>query len=247
MNSRFRGVSRNVLRAVAVLSPVLAGVQAVAQWPAFDFGNRFYPNNVVISRSVYDNKASNVTIGETLPPNCQLTTVGCPTISTAQYDGTYPMVFNNVINDANFGVTSRIYLDQISLLGFRINSIEVPNSDERLSPTADHLVTSFSSKSELALHLSTSGQYLSFVGYVAPVNAVDVSNANTPLVIDPTNPDDQTFYRGVARVGADGNFSFTETNAYSGDNGRAAIFNDEADLFYTSAMRAMETIRSRMA
>jgi hypothetical protein len=229
--------ARSVRRAIALLSPVVLGVPALAQFPLplpFDFGGRLYPNNLVVSRSVYDNKASNVTIGQMLPPNCDKTTAGCPTPSTAQFDGTYPTVFNNVIADASFGITSRIYLDQISLLGFRINSIEVPNSDEKLSANADHLVTSFSSKSEIALNLSTSGKFLSFMGYVAPVNSIDASNSNTPLVVDPTNPVGIEDLRAAARVDANGKFTFTETNAYSGNNGRAAIYNDDVDAFYTA-------------
>jgi hypothetical protein len=176
-----------------------------------------------VSRSVYDDRASNVKIGQMLPPNCNLTTAGCPKVSTAQFDGKYPTVFNNDIADSNFGITSRIFLDQISPLGFRINSIEVPDNDKAHGGAADHLVTSFSSKSEIALNLSTSGKYLTFMGYVAPVDALDVSNSNTPLVIDPTNPVGLEHYRAVARVDADGNFTFTETNAYSGNNGRATL------------------------
>ncbi|KWH56743.1 hypothetical protein [Burkholderia cepacia] len=57
------------------------------------------------------------------------------------------------------------------------------------------MVTSFSSKSELGLHLSLDGSYLTFMGYVAPVNAIDVSNSNTPLAVDTTDPDEQNFYR----------------------------------------------------
>ncbi len=97
-------------------------------------------------------------------------------------------------------------------------------------------MTSFSSKSEGALHLSLSGKVLSFVDYVAPVNALDVSNSNTPGAIDPTNPVGLETYRAVATVNARGKFHFTETNAYSGNNGRAAILNDldGNDIFYTS-------------
>jgi hypothetical protein len=75
------------------------------------------------------------------------------------------------------------------------------------------------------------------MGYVAPVNLLDVSNSNTPLAIDPTNPDGQTpYYRAVARVGANGKFRFAETNAYSGNNGRAAILNNSTgdDVYYTA-------------
>ncbi|TMK52037.1 MAG: hypothetical protein E6G66_04585 [Actinobacteria bacterium] len=89
------------------------------------------------------------------------------------------------------------------------------------------MVTSFSSKSEMGLNLSTDGRYLTFMGYKAPVDAVDVSNSNTPGVIDPTNPVPGAYYRVVAELGQDGQFHFTETNAYSGNNGRAAILNNQ--------------------
>ncbi len=202
---------------------------------------KLLPNNLVVSRSVYDNKASNVTVGEILPPNCAQTTAGCPanlgTTIGAPDNGTYPYVFNNVLYDSSFGVTSAVYLDQMSLTGNRISTIEVPNNSEAGDGNGKHLVTSFSSKSELQLHLSTDNQYLTFMGYVAPIDTLDVSNANTPLVIDPTNPDGQTpYYRAVARVGVDGGFTFTETNAYSGNNGRAAILNNTSGnpIFYTA-------------
>ena len=90
---------------------------------------------------------------------------------------------------------------------------------------ADQLVTSFSSKSEGALNLSTDKKYLTFIDYVAQVGQVDVSNGNTPGVVDPSNPVGGNFYRAVAKVDQDGHFDFTETNAYSGNNGRAAIYN----------------------
>lgn len=236
MKAASRVLSGSVLRAVALLSPVVLCVPAMAQFPlAFDFGGRLYPNNLVISRSVYDNNPANIAIGTALPPNCAMTQAGCgKKPATAKFDGTYPTVFNNDTVDGSFGITSRIYLDQYSLLGFRINSIEVPNSDQGQSANADHLVTSFSSKSELALNLSTSGKFLTFMGYVAPVNAIDVSNSNTPGVVDSTNSVGINKFRAVARVDADGKFTFTETNAYSGNNGRAAIYNDDDAVFYTA-------------
>jgi hypothetical protein len=88
---------------------------------------------------------------------------------------------------------------------------------------ASELNTSFSSKSEGALNLSSDGKYVTFIDYVAPPDTVDVSNANTPSVIDPTNPVTGAYYRAVAQLSADGKFTFTETNAYSGNNGRAAV------------------------
>jgi hypothetical protein len=197
---------------------------------AQDFGHdhgprffpQFFPGNLVVSRSVYDNRAANVTVGEQLPPNC--TPANCV---SAVADGTFPYIFNNAPVDGSFGITSRIFLDQITPWGFPINTLEVPNSLERhISSTSDQLVTSFSSKSELEVHLSTSGKYITFGGYVAAVNTIDVSNANTPAEIDPTNPVPGAYYRAAARVDSWGNIDFTETNAYSGDNGRAAILND---------------------
>ena len=100
----------------------------------------------------------------------------------------------------------------------------------------DQFVTSFSSKSELALNLSPEGKYLSFVGYASQPAQIDVSNANTPGVPDPGNGDVGPYYRVVAQLDRWGHWTFTETNAYSGDNGRAAITNDEngQDLIYAA-------------
>ena len=198
---------------------------------------QFLPGNLVVSRSQYDNLPSNVKVGAILPPDCPAASGACGASTGATSNGLYPGVFNNVLYDPSFGITSRIFLDQITPWGGYVNSLEVPNSlDHGVTSTTNQLVTSFSSKSELALHLSTDGRYLSFMGYVAPVNAIDVSNANTPLAPDSTNPDGLTYLRAVARVDAQGNLTFTETNAYSGNNGRAVILNNSGNtpLFYTA-------------
>jgi hypothetical protein len=217
----------------SLLSLALASTGAVAQVPGSFFGG---PGLLVVSRSVYDNVSGNVQAGEVLPPNCNSTQAGCPTTGNgATNDGTYPYVWNNVLYDPSFGVTARIFIDTITPGGQVVRTLEVPNS---LHPGqgGDQLVTSFSSKSELALNLSSDGRYLTFMGYVAPVNAIDVSNANTPGANDPTNPDGQAFYRAVARLDSEGHFTFTETNAYSGNNGRAAILNNSSGgqgFYYT--------------
>jgi uncharacterized protein (TIGR03437 family) len=83
--------------------------------------------------------------------------------------------------------------------------------------------TSFSSKSEVALNLSTDGTAITFMAYVAPPNTVDVSNSNSPGAYDPTNPAGGSYYRSVVQVGANGAIMVTPTNSYSGNNGRAAI------------------------
>ena len=218
---------------------LLAAANSALSQTATPTAPKLLPNNIVVSRSVYDNKATNVKVGQVLPPNCAQTTADCPAGSAAgaPFSGTYPYVFNNVAYDGSFGITSAIYLDQISLLGQPISTLEVPNNSVAGEANGKHLVTSFSSKSELALHLSTDNRYLTFMGYVAPVDELDVSNSNTPLVIDPTSPDGQTpTYRAVARVGKNGGFTFTETNAYSGNNGRSALLNNSGavPVYYTA-------------
>jgi hypothetical protein len=202
-----------------------------------DRDRHFWPGNLVVSRTVYDNNPNNVKTGTILPPNCASTTGGCSAATGAPDNGSYPLVWNNVIYDASFGITSKIYLDQITPSGWLIDSLEVPNSSQHgISSKSDQLVTSFSSKSEIALNLSTDGRYLTFMGYVSPIDAIDVSNSNTPGAIDPTDPVGENNFRAVARVDEFGHFRFTETNAYSGNNGRAAILNntDGEDFYYTS-------------
>jgi hypothetical protein len=194
----------------------------------------FFSGNLIVSRSVYDNNANNVKVGALLPVNCANTVGPC---AAATNNGAYPFVFNNVIPDPSFGITSKIFLDQITPSGFLLDSLQVPNSSlKNIRTESNQLVTSFSSKSEMALNLSTDGKLLTFMGYVAPINTLDVSNSNTPGVIDPTNPVGVNFYRAVATVNRNGKFTFTETNAYSGNNGRAAILNNSngANFFYTA-------------
>ncbi len=238
-----RSSQRAFTRGAAVLSLALlaGGLASYAQDFRHDHDRdrdrHFWPGNLVVSRTVYDNNPNNVKTGTILPPNCAATTGGCSAATGAPDNGSYPLVWNNVIYDASFGITSKIYLDQITPAGWLIDSLEVPNSSQRgISSKSDQLVTSFSSKSEIALNLSTDGRYLTFMGYVSPIDAIDVSNSNTPGAIDPTDPVGENNFRAVARVDEFGNFRFTETNAYSGNNGRAAILNntDGEDFYYTS-------------
>jgi len=216
---------------LAIVVALTALVGSVAAAAAQNGSAYFQPDNLVVSRSVYDAPPETVQVGMPLPPDC---TSGCVAAIT---DGSYPSVWNNALVDVNFGITSKIVLDQITPSGTLLNALDVPNSSQQgVPPTKNQLVTSFSSKSELALALSTDGNYLTFMGYVAPVNALDVSNANTPAIIDPTNPVTDAFYRAVAQVDQHGTFRYTETNAYSGNNGRAVILNNtqDANILYTA-------------
>ncbi len=226
-----RGVAILSLSALAATLPALAEDGDHDHDDAADI--HFFPGNLVVSRSVYDNNANNVKVGALLPPNCANTVGPCV---AATNNGTFPYVFNNALVDGSFGITSKLYLDQITPWGFLLNSLEIPNSSMRnIRSESNQLVTSFSSKSEGALNLSTDGKLLTFIDYVAPVNTIEVSNSNTPGAIDPTNPVGVAYYRAAVTLDRNGKFTFTETNAYSGNNGRAAILNNTngANFFYT--------------
>jgi len=217
---------------VACSGLVLAGPAQAFPRHFRHFRHFLFPGNLLVSRSVFESDP-NLKKGETLlapgctPPNC----------GVAVANGVYPEVFNNDSVDEHFGITSKIILDQLTPLGFPINSLEVPNSSEPgITPSSDQMVTSFSSKSELALNLSTGGRYVTFMGYFAPSDQIDTSNGSTPGVFDATDTDPVAAFRTVAQVDAAGKFKFTNTNAYSGDNPRAAILNEEegANLIYAA-------------
>jgi len=187
----------------------------------------FSPGNLLVSGSVYVKKPGTIVPGVTvLPPGC---TSGCV---TANSNAAYPGVWNNDSVDPSFGITSPIFLEQLTPSGQQVNTMSVPPPGNG----KDGVVTSFSSKSEMALNLSASGRYVTFMGYMARPNAIDVSNSNTPGDVDPTNPVPGKYFRVVAQVDSRGGLSFTKTNAYSGNNGRAAYLNDSggSDVYYTA-------------
>lgn len=222
--------------------------KAKADGRDFDHGNydhghdghfQFVPGTLVVSRSVYKGTANTVTPGELLPPGCAAETFTLPqigggtsksisvTCGDAIVDGTYPTVFENDSSDGSFSVSAPIFLDNITTGGLWLQTLPVPSNE---------IVTSFESKSELALNLSTDGKSITFLGYaggpgfVTAPNQLDVSNSNTPGLIDPSNPDVGQYYRAVAEVDAFGHVQITDGNAYSGDNGRAVIKGD--GLYY---------------
>ncbi len=252
----------------------------------------FVPGSVVLSGTVYVGNADTVTPGEVLPFGCLNTgpvtnpnaaTVNVPLLPADQTakatttavtvscgyasdNGEAPNlndnhnVWNNANTDGSFGVSSPIVLWDLSPDGFELGALRVPS---------DEIVTSFSSKSELALNRAADGRGLTFMGYrggpgcptltldtttniltqgtnvgpgspTAP-NLLDVSASNTPGLCDPTNPavasyrgatNPTAYYRSVAEVDAWGNISYTDGDAYSGDNSRAAMKADNG--FYYS-------------
>ena len=187
-----------MFRASVLSLAVLAALSANANAQAVA------PGNLIVSRTVYAGNASTVTAGQTLPGG-----------GKAVADGSFPNVFKNESPDPAFGVTAPIYLDQMTTGGTRVGTIAIdPN---RLS-------TSFASKSELGLNISQDGKSVTFMGYVSPINQLDVSNSNTPGVVDPTNAVKSITQRGIANVNlTTGALTVTGINAYSGNNGRNVV------------------------
>ncbi len=191
------------------------------------------PNKLLVSLSHWQQDGA-ITAGTTqLPPGCSTVAKAPNPCATAVAGGDYPFTFNNDQVDGSYGITQPIDLEQLNpSSGQTMLDLVVPNST---TTSGDQLVTSFSSKSELALNQSTDGNDVTFMGYVAPVGAIDASNSDTPGAPDPTNSGPRTpYYRAVADIDRAGKFLFTQTNAYSGNNGRAAVLNSSNDSIYTA-------------
>jgi hypothetical protein len=134
-------------------------------------------------------------------------------------------VFLNAGADASFGITSPIYLSTVnSGNGFTIKNI---NLTAIAAASGVEFVTSFSSKSELAINLSTDGtSAFTLVGYTTVSGLLDVSNSNSHYPVDITNPTygfSAETYRTVLQLNKNGSWQVTPTDGYSGNNGRTAI------------------------
>jgi hypothetical protein len=208
---------------ISILTLASSGPAARADQPFL------LPNTLVISSSTYDSNqgaVASLLIGSTLADSETST-------STAIANNDYVNVWFNSTPDGNFGVTSPINLLDVNPYSgntFRVTHV----------PT-DQVVTSFSSKSEGALHLTQDrqGNHLVFMGYASPnVGALDVSNSDAVPGQDPTNPvsfafgADYAFHRTVVSMNDFGHFAYTPTIAYGGDNGRAALLGSNG-LYYT--------------
>ncbi len=206
-----------LMSSTAFAAALLAGSQQTAH------GQAFIQGDLVVSGSTYVGTAAPLAVGSALPNSTGVAAVA---------GGSYPNVFNNASVDPNFGVTSPIFLRQYSLAGTTGAVLNSAATINITSTGATAVTTSFPSKSELAINLSADGHSLTFIGYSAPSGQLDVSNSNTPGVIDPTNTDIQTpTYRAVVQLDASGNDTVTQVNAYSGNNGRAAILASNGSIY----------------
>jgi hypothetical protein len=214
---------------LAIAISLAAGTSAatVAALPASAqqaLGN--YAGDLIVSSSTYIDTGFGV--GTALPYNASGTGTSSTanTIASSAFCGNATCssnVWNNATPDANFGITSGIYLQNVSTSTGNVDN--TVNVTQLASNAGINLATSFSSKSELAINLSPDGSSLTFMAYNAGTGQFDVSNSNTPGSLEPGNTDIQTAtYRAVGQISLSNNaLQVTTTNAYNGNNGRAAI------------------------
>jgi hypothetical protein len=192
-------------------------------------GTLLVPGSLVISSSAYDKTKgaiSALAVGTKLAGSATAT-------SSAVAGNDLVHVWNNASVDGSFGVTAAIQITDLD-----------PNSLNVLSKVTvppDQVVTSFPSKSELGLHVTKdgSGSHLVFMGYAgAGIGALDVSNSDAVAGQDPTNPvtfafgSSYAFARTIVSMDGNGNFSYTPTVNYGGNNGRSALLGSNG-LYYS--------------
>jgi hypothetical protein len=191
-------------------------------------GTLLVHNSLVISSSTYDHTqgaVASLTIGTKLAGTATAT-------ASAVAGNSYVNVWSNESVDASFGVTSPIQLTDIDpTSGMVLSKVTVPT---------DQVVTSFPSKSEVGLHITSdaSGPHLVFVAYAgAGVGALDVSNSDAVAGQDLSNPvtfafgSSYAFARTIVSMDGNGHFSYTPTNDYGGNNGRSALLGSNG-LYY---------------
>ena len=185
-------------------------------------------NSLVISSSTYDRThgaVASLAIGTPLAGSATATTA-------AVASNNYVTVWSNEAVDASFGVTSPIQLTDIDATSHLVLS--------KVTVPSNQVVTSFPSKSDVGLHITSdaNGQHLVFVGYAgAGVGALDVSNSDAVPGQDPTNPvtfafgSGYSFARTIVSMDGSGHFSYTPTVDYGGNNGRSALLGSNG-LYY---------------
>jgi hypothetical protein len=160
--SRPKGARRIRASASAVTGTLCAALAAAAAPAAMAAPITFTPGDLAVTYSVYPgltNPYTGNTGGYTTPNIIAGTTVLPinPPV-TASNGGSYPGVFNNTSVDANFGVTSPIYIGKITPTETMVSTTDLT--------ALTGITTSFSSKSELSLNFSTNHSALTLSGYM---------------------------------------------------------------------------------
>jgi hypothetical protein len=245
MHSIFQTTARALLLAgCSCLALGASGAMAEPEGPPFF---PLLPGSVIVSSSTYDRTQgpiATLTAGVTELPNKK------KGIAPAVAGNLYPEVWDNDSTDSSFGIASAIQLTAVDALFGHVLWTRT------VSP--DQVVTSFSSKSELALHVSSSphGNVLAFTCYGVAgtpevttfgtaVGAIDISASDAVPGQDPTNLvtiatatgkfayPGYAFARTVVAMDRLGNLTYTPTSNYGGDNSRAALLGSNG-LYYTA-------------
>ena len=198
-----------VALATGALMSLPAGAQALGG----------YAGDLLVSSSTYTDPGFGV--GYALPNSAGVAAINSSAFcSNANCSAN---VWNNESVDANFGITSNLYLSDVNATTGAVDN--TVNVTALAAAQGINLTTSFSSKSEGAINLTPDGTGLTFMGYNATAGQLDISNSNTPGITEAGNTDTATAtYRGVGQIGLSNNaLEYTTTNAYNGNNGRAAI------------------------
>jgi hypothetical protein len=204
---------RAILMACSAAASLLIGANAASAADIFT-------GNLVVSALTYEGSASTITVGQSLP-NC---TGG--TCVKAIGNGSLNQAFTNDGPDANFGVTAPYSLQ------FYTSNGQSATLNSTYNIPSGAFTGSFSSKSEGAINVSADGSSITLLGYNAGVNQIDISNSNTPGSTETGNTDVATpTYRTVAQVNSNGTVQFTNTNAYSGNNGRAVVLAADGNYY----------------
>jgi len=185
-----------------------------------------YAGDLIVSSATYADPG--FAAGATLPNSSTFTTPNVLANTSSGFcsgaaSNCSTNVWNNDLVDANFGITANVVLQNVNTTTGAVDN--TVNVTALAAAQGINLNTSFSSKSELALNLTADGSGITFMGYNATAAQLDISNANTPGVIEPGNTDVATpTYRAVAQLNLSSNaLQVTTTNAYNGNNGRASI------------------------
>jgi hypothetical protein len=187
------------------------------------------PGSLIVAATRYDSSKgalASLKVGSQIPNTATAT-------QPAVAGNDYVHVWDNAPVDGSFGVTSAIELLSVEPhSGWVLDRVHVPT---------DEVVTSFSSKSEMGLHLTKNGDgaHLVFVAYRgAGVGAIDVSNSDAVPGQDPTNPVtfafglNYAFARTIVSMNERGHFRYTPTENYGGNNGRSALLGSNG-LYYS--------------
>lgn len=211
----------------AALSAALVGGAVVASPAGAQQALGNFGGDLIVSSSTYTD--TGFAAGTALPFNASGNLTGGSTLNATAgsafcaNSNCSANVWNNDTVDANFGITAGIFLQDVNTSSGAVDN--TVNVTQIAANEGINLVTSFSSKSELAINLTPDGTGLTFMGYNSTVGQFDISNSNTPDSLEPGNTDiANATYRAIGQISLSSNaLQVTLTNAYNGNNGRAAI------------------------